>query len=130
MKKFFKVGLIVIVISIIVLIFNIDFANAKTTNKGLAKKYCKENYQDYKIKYFTKWNEYTMTHRKGKRIVYIEKIISYSSGNKYGYTQNGYYIAYNKKVKKGNKVISYCIYNPYSNYPDDIIAVIDCKKIR
>ena len=130
MKKFPKITILVIVISIITLIFNISFASAKVSNKKIVKKYCREHYRGYKIKYFTKWNEYKMTHRKGKKVVYVEKMISYSQGKQYGYTKEGYYIAYNKKVKKGKKVVSYCIYNPHTNYYDDVVAVVDCKMIR
>lgn len=102
---------------------------ANTTDKGLVKNYCSIHYKNYKVVYFTKWNQKKMTHRKGKHIVYVEKVVSTSKG-KYGYTKDKFYITYNKKVKKGKKVISYCIYNPKSNYIDDIVAVVDNKKIR
>lgn len=139
MKKFPKISLIVVMVSVIVLIFNVGFANAKTTNKGLVKKYCKENYRECKVKYFTKWNEYKMTHRKGKNIVYVQVEISCSSGKKdktngryWGYIKgsNYYRTWYNKKVRRGKKVTSYYIYNPYTNWEDDIIAVVDNNKIR
>ena len=72
-----------------------------------------------------------ITHRKGKKIVYIEKIVSISSGKNYGYTKKGhYYIAYNKKVKKGKRVVSYFVWNPNTNYCDDVIASVDNKMIR
>ena len=78
-------------------------AEAKTpTDTQIVKSYCVKHYKGYKIKYFTKWNEKTMLHRKGKKVVYVEKMVSYSKGN-YGYTKEGYYIRYNKKVKKGKK---------------------------
>lgn len=109
-------------------------AYAKTTNKGLIKEYCKEHYPDLKIKYITfdddtSWDK--ILHRKGKNVVYVEKCISKSSGKKCGYTVIGhYYTAYNKKVKKGKKVTSYFIWNPYTNYCDDVVAAVDNKKIR
>lgn len=105
-------------------------AEAKTpTDKQIVKSYCAKHYKGYKIKYFTKWNDKVMLNRKGKKVVYVEKMVSYSKGN-YGYTKDGYYIRYNKKVKKGKKVVSYCIYNPKTNYCDDVVAVIDNKRIR
>lgn len=55
--------------------------------------------------------------------------MSYSKGT-YGYSKKGEYVKYNKKVKKGKKAISYFIYNPETNYCDDVVAVIDCGKIR
>ena len=40
---------------------------------------------------------------------------------------NNYYISYKRVegVKKGDIVLTYCIYNPNSNYSDDIIARFD-----
>ena len=70
-----------------------------------------------------------MTNRANTNIVYVEKSITVSHGD-YGLTSEGYYVRYNKKVPNGKKVISYFIYNPYSNYTDDIIAVIDNQIIR
>lgn len=100
-----------------------------TSDKALVKKYCDKHYKGYKIVYMTKWNEKTILHRKGKSIVYVEVMTSKSRGT-YGYTKEGYYIKYNKKVTKGKTVKSYCIYNPYTNYCDDVVAVVDNKKIR
>jgi len=99
------------------------------TDTQIVKSYCAKHYKGYKIKYFTKWNEKTILNRKGKKVVYVEKMVSYSRGN-YGYTKEGYYIKYNKRVAKNKKVISYCIYNPKTNYCDDVVAVIDNRKIR
>ena len=104
--------------------------NAKSiSDRQIVKEYCHKHYKGCSIRYFTKWNDKVMLHRANKRIVYIEKVISYSKG-KYGYTKDGYYIKYNKRVKKGKKVISYCIYNPKSNYCDDVVAVVDNKILR
>ena len=65
------------------------------------------------------------THRVGKNYIPVEKIYSYSAGKKYGYTSEGEYVAYNKKVKKGRRVTTYIVYNPENNNWDDAIAVID-----
>lgn len=98
-------------------------------NKKIAKEYCKVNYPKCKVK-FVKMFDKRIDKRKGKKIVYVEKMVSRSKG-KYGYTIKGhYYIRYNRKVKKGKKVISYCIWNPYTNYIDDVVAVVDNKQIR
>lgn len=115
-------------------------AEAKTpTDKQIVKSYCAKHYKGYKIKYFTKWNDKIMLNRKGKKVVYVQKEISYSSGKKdkrngmyWGYIKgsNYYRTWYNAKVKKGKKVVSYYIYNPKNNYCDDIVAVIDNKRIR
>ena len=116
----------------------VDTADA-TTNKGLVKEYCKTHYSECKIVYFTKWDESKMLNRVGKNIVYVEILISTSSGKRdplnkryWGYIKgsNYYKTWYNTKVKKGKTVKQYLIYNPYTNYEDDIVAVIDNKKIR
>ena len=105
-----------------------------TTNKGIAKEFCKTHYPECKIKFFNykNYNDKVMLHRANKGIVYVEKFVSYSDGKrkKSGHSKEGWYICYNKGVKKGKKVISYCVYNPYTNYCDDVTAVIDNHKIR
>lgn len=117
--------------------WNVDLVYDKdyVTSKRLATTYAKANYKGCKIKFIgqvdTKKEWRKIEHRKGKKIVYIEKCVSKSSGKRYGYTIKGhYYIAYNKKVKKGKKVTSYFVYNPYNNYADGIDAAVDNKMIR
>lgn len=131
-----------ILISLLIGIFILDTAtvDAKSmSDKQIVKEYCKHNYKGYKVKYFTKWNDKVMSHRANKNVVYVQIEKSISSGKKdsrngryWGYIkgQHFYKTWYNKKVKKGKEVISYYIYNPNTNYEDDIIAVIDNKKIR
>ena len=97
------------------------------TNKRLVKQFCKEHYGNTKIKYVKNPSYKRITHRKGTVLV---EIIKSKSKGRYGVTRNGCRIKYNKKVKKGKKVTSYCIYNPHNNYCDDVVAVVDNKKIR
>lgn len=71
--------------------------------------------------------------RKGKNIVYIERIKGVVTNNKGdGKILNapkgvGTYISYKRvpKAKKGDKIITYCVYDPYTNYTDDIILRLD-----
>ena len=112
--------------------WNVDkvYDKSMVTSRKLAKAYAKANYPKCKI-VFVKMNDKRIDNRKGKKTVYIEKLVSRSTGKNYGYTIKGhYYIKYNKKVAKGKTVISYCIWNPYTNYIDDVVAVADCKMIR
>lgn len=61
--------------------------------------------------------------------MYIERIIGKVTDNeKNGKILNppedgGYYISYAsvKGARKGDLIITYCVYNPYSNYDDDVI---------
>ena len=97
----------------------------KTTNKGLVKAYCKKYYKNRAIKY-TNYKPY----RKSAKYVYVETVKSISDGGRHGHTSDGYYIRYSVKVKKSTKVTSYLIYNPKTKYIDDVVAVVDNKKIR
>ena len=75
--------------------------------------------------------EKMLTHRSNKKhhIMYIERIIGKITDNKgNGKVLNppvdgGYYISYAsvKGARKGDTIITYCVYNPYSNYDDDVI---------
>lgn len=100
---------------------------AKTTNKKLVKKYCKKHYSGLKVRFVKNPTYKKITHRKGTVLV---EIVKSTSHGKYGYTRDGCYIAYNKRVKKGKTVTSYCIYNPKNNAIDDVVAVVDNKKVR
>lgn len=100
-----------------------------TTDWKIAKQYCKVHYKGYKIKKVGLFSK-KLEKRTNKKVVYVEKVVSISNGKGGGIIKGKWYIAYNKKVRKGKKVISYCVYNPKTNYCDDVVAVIDNKKIR
>lgn len=102
-------------------------AQAKVTNKNLVKLYCMEHFGNTEIKYVKNPSYKRITHRKGTALV---EIIKSKSKGRYGVTRDGCRIKYNKRVKKGKKVTSYLIYSPYNNYCDDVVAVVDNKKIR
>ena len=67
--------------------------------------------------------------RKEKNIMYIERIIGKVTDNKKNGKiinppkDGGYYISYTsvKGARKGDTIITYCVYNPFSNYDDDVI---------
>lgn len=73
--------------------------------------------------------EEMLTSRKEHNIMYIERIIGKVTDNKKnGKVLNlpkdgGYYISYAsvKGARKGDLIITYCVYNPFSNYDDDVI---------
>ena len=78
-----------------------------------------------------KLTENMLTHRSNKKrhIMYIERIIGKVTDNeKNGKVLNppedgGYYISYASvaDAEIGDAIITYCVYNPYSNYDDDVI---------
>lgn len=61
--------------------------------------------------------------RKGKTL-YIERIVGKVINNRMdGETSGGYYISYKSlkgKAHKGNTIITYCVYNPFTRWTDDI----------
>lgn len=73
--------------------------------------------------------EEMLTTRKENSIMYIECIIGKVTDNEKNGTvlnppvDGGYYISYAsvKGARKGNLIITYCVYNPFSNYDDDVI---------
>lgn len=73
--------------------------------------------------------EEMLTSRKEHNIMYIERIIGVvTDNNGNGKILNppedgGYYINYDRveDARKGDLVITYCVYNPFSNYDDDVI---------
>ncbi len=126
-----KINLISIVMTIIILSITVVPLQAQAlTNKQVAKRYAKTHYSECKVKFFRHYNAETIENRKGTKVVYIWKLYSTSNGGKYGTCEDGSTIAYNKKVKKGKRIVSYCVYNPYTNYCDDVVAVVDNRKVR
>lgn len=73
--------------------------------------------------------EEMLTTRADHNVMYIERIIGKVTDNaKNGKILNppvngGYYISYAsiKDARKGDLIVTYCVYNPYSNYEDDVI---------
>lgn len=73
--------------------------------------------------------EEMLTTRAEHHIMYIERIIGKVTDNeKNGKVLNppvdgGYYISYAsvEDAEIGDTIITYCVYNPFSNYDDDVI---------
>ncbi len=73
--------------------------------------------------------EEMLTTRKDHNVMYIERIIGKVTDNEKNGTvlnppvDGGYYISYAsvKGARKGDLIITYCVYNPYSNWDDDVI---------
>ncbi len=94
------------------------------TNFTLAKEYCQKYCKGYTIKVV----KHVPKNRNDCKHVYIEKVSTVANGGYLGKTKEGYTIKYNKKVKKGKKVVVYLIYNPSNNYIDDVICKV-CNHI-
>ena len=105
----------------------------KNKDLYLTYRYIEKHYKGCSIKFIKEgkqWQNIKLKTRKGKHIIYIEVIESVSRGGWGRTTKYGSYIKYNKSVRKGKKVTSYCIYNPNTNFWDDVTAVIDNGMIR
>lgn len=124
-----------------IMMFTLNPVSVKAnTNKDLsvATTYISRHYPGYKVRFVPEGKPNTMKlrTRKGKRVVYVEVLKSRAKGNlkgkrrSWGITAKGSYITYNRRVKIGKRVTSYCIWNPNSNYTDDVVAVVDNGFIR
>lgn len=106
---------------------------AKDRNIQLVNDYIRHEYDlnAYKVKYIStrKLTDKMIRERAVKHTIYVEIIKSVSAGGRHG-TYENYYIAYNKRVRKGKHVTSYCVWNPCNSYCDDVEAVADNGKIR
>lgn len=109
---------------ILIIAFCVGACSWSVADKDLknVNDFCKKNYPQMKMKIVSL--DELPDNRTKSNCVYIEKIVSFSNG-KSGTTTDGFYIAYNKRVPKGQKVISYAIWNPYTNYCDDVVQVFD-----
>ena len=73
--------------------------------------------------------EEMLTTRADHNVMYIERIYGIVTDNeKNGKVLNppedgGYYISYASvaDARKGDIIVTYCVYNPYSNWDDDVI---------
>ena len=73
--------------------------------------------------------EEMLTTRTEHNIMYIERIIGKVTDNEKNGTvlnppvDGGYYISYASvaDAEIGDTIITYCVYNPYTNYDDDVI---------
>lgn len=73
--------------------------------------------------------EEMLTTRTEHHIMYIERIIGKVTDNEKNGTvlnppdDGGYYISYASvdDAEIGDTIITYCVYNPYTNYDDDVI---------
>lgn len=104
-----------------------------------AKRYIRRNFKKYgKIKFirFNNLTDKVLCHRKNKGVVIVditEGICLNSNGDgRVINTRKGYgnYISYRglRNCKKGSKVITYSVYEPWNNYTDGIMFRVDIVK--
>lgn len=122
--------IIILVLFVLCLAMPMTSVSAKTykSNMQIVKMLCRKQHRPFKIVSGSKAYK-ALAHRKGKKTLIVEKIVTYSNGKKGGFGKEGY-MAYNKRVKKGKKVISYIIYSNKSNEPDDVLWVVDNHTYR
>ena len=67
-----------------------------------------------------KLTEKKLLNRKGK-VLYIERVKGTVVSRRLdGRTSNGGYIKYHKPFRKGDRVVSYFVYNPFTHWIDDV----------
>lgn len=118
--------LILIIIIMVFAFTNMSIANASTkSDLSLAKSWAKSHYSEpIKVVSYNK----VPTKRKGT--VYIEKLNTKSNGGTKGVVIGGGHVKYPKKVKKGQKVVVYLVWNPKNNACDDVVAMVCLGKIK
>ena len=123
---------IILTIAFIVLVSICPVAVSAKSNWSIVKTLCKPYKKPIKlVSGHNKKTDRIILHRKNKKYIIVEKTISISTGKDFGYEIDGHYhIAYNKRVKKNKKVISYIIYSPFSNECDEILYVVDNNTYR
>lgn len=76
-------------------------------------------------------NAYWWAAQHHKGIIAIEIAVSTASDKgTYGLDSDGYYVAYNRWRTPNSKVLSVFLFNPMTNYEDDIILAYDSMRIR
>lgn len=126
MKKLKVIFTIIIILVIVNLSIKVE---AKTTGRNNKT----DSTPVVKIVNCNKLTYKMLTNRKGKNIVYVERIKGKVVNKKLDgkilncNKSSGNYISYKrvKGAKKGDTIITYCVYNPYSNAEDDIILRLD-----
>lgn len=79
---------------------------------------------DLPVRYIEEYNPEIVESRTDDYLL-IEIVESVSDGNYYGTDTEGYILVYNKDVPAGEHVTSYIVYNPYTQYCDDAVAIVD-----
>ena len=103
----------------------------RVTVRWRGKKYRTFRLRKAKIRFVSegKLTRKMLLTRKAKRIVYVERIVGkVINSNMDGVTTNGHYMSYRSLrgyAHKGDEVVTYCVYNPFSNAIDDIIDRFD-----
>lgn len=100
-------------------------STCRKAEKLIRKRYGKK----WKVRFYNSTNLSTrkLKTRKGKGVVIVEKIRGTVTDNRSNGNTNGCYISYKsvKGVRKGSQVVTYLVYNPRTNYIDDIIRRYD-----
>lgn len=68
-------------------------------------------------------SRFLITHR--FPFLVVDMAYAVASGPDYGYDHRGEYIAFDYDVQPHDRILAAMIYNPLSNYSDDIIARFD-----
>ena len=103
----------------------------KPSNYQIVETLAKKTHRPIKlVNYGSDATTRVILNRKNKKYLVVERVISISNGRGAGWTSEGTYIAYNKKVARNKRVISYIIYSPKTNYSDDVLWVVDNHTYR
>ena len=107
---------------------------SKTAKRQITQ-FVRCEYRGYKVQIASaeQTPDAVIENRMGKRIVYIDQFVTKSRG-RYGVVTTkgpfkGNRMAYENYHKRGKTVVVYLIYNPFTNYSDDVVAFIEGGKL-
>ena len=137
-KQMKRIMLLMVVATIVLSGVVVCEAKAEKTDWQIAKQLCHNfGYKKIRIietnKLYDKELWTIIENRKSENVIYVEKVVSIADGTTHGWYKtpdDEYIIGYNKQVEAGRKVTSYVIWNPKTNYEDDVLYVVDNKTYR
>lgn len=109
----------------------VDSNGNRVTVKWRGKKYRTFRLRKAKVVFVSegKLTRRQLLSRKTNRIVYVERIVGkVINSNMDGLTTNGHYMSYRSLrgyAHKGDEVVTWCVYNPFSRAIDDVIDRFD-----
>jgi hypothetical protein len=140
MKKLYVLSMVTSLLVGVSIGYHADHMNIVAEQKNSTKEQCSQvefydsmmqDINTIELYDTSELTEETLTNRNGKII--IEKVIGKVTNYKLdgtilnGNANNGTYINYKRVegAKTGDKIVTYFIYNPFTNIPDDVLTRLD-----
>lgn len=138
MKKTLKAASFYLILIVWLLIASLIEAHAAPINRAAKRQitqFVRSEYRGYRVKIAPaeQTPDSVIENRMDKRIVYIDQFVTKSRGGYGVVTTKGPFkgnrMAYENYHKRGKTVVVYLIYNPFTNYSDDVVAFVEGGKL-